>query len=211
MTEASADEPFVETAQQREAAELGMWIFLATEVLFFGTLFVTFTVGRFLHREAFLTAARETDVAFGTINTAILLTSSLTAALAAKAAELRNARLARGFLLATIALALAFLIVKGFEYKGDFDKHLVPGHDFGLQPAETQIFWSLYWIMTGVHAIHVTTGIGVFVFFTYSLKRRWLHLGPAFTGLEVPVLYWHFVDLVWIFLYPLLYLAGRAQ
>ena len=154
-------EPWEYFERQRDAGKFGIWVFLASEVLFFGALMLTYTVCRIEHPDAFAAAGRETDIWYGTINTAILLTSSLTMAVASQAAaagrEFR--RLILGCLAATAALGLAFLVVKGFEYKEDIDKHLVPGAQFALHETGAQLFFALYWLVTGVHAIHLTIGI----------------------------------------------------
>ena len=193
----------------RFQAEFGIWVFLATEILFFNALFLTFAIDRMRHRDAFLIAARHTDLTYGTINTALLLTSSLTMALAVKVADAGRRKLAVRFLLATIALALCFLAVKGLEYRSDIVKGLTPGHNFALSPPATALFWSLYWVMTGVHAVHVTVGIAILSFLAWSIRKERIELRGG--ALEAAALYWHFVDIVWIFLYPLLYLGGRAS
>lgn len=199
-------------ARERQGATFGIWVFLASEALFFGALLLTYTVYRVEHPAAFALAARETNVWYGTINTAVLLTSSLTMAMAAQAAAAKAdmRRLVLWCLAGTVALGLAFLIVKGFEYKEDFDNDLVPGPSFPLSQPAAQIFFALYWIITGVHAIHLTIGIGL-------VSRLWL-LGlrgsmplEQSPEVEVTALYWHLVDIVWIFVYPLIYLPGRAS
>src|SRR4051812_2854188 len=151
MTDASAilRKPWSELSRQHDAATFGIWAFLASEVLFFGALFLAYTVARIEHADAFSAAARETDVFYGTLNTAILLTSSLTMAVAAQAASLSEGtheRFIRWCLGATAALGLAFLIVKGFEYHEDIEKNLIPGPGFPLAQPGAQIFFALYWI-----------------------------------------------------------------
>jgi cytochrome c oxidase subunit 3 len=200
-------EPFDDLPRQREAVSLGVWAFLASEVLFFGGLFLGYAVYRYLYPIAFFTAAKETDIAYGTVNTGILMTSSLTMAVAARAAERDYRRLAIACLLATVALGSVFLVVKGFEYHDDIAKGLVPGAHFPLRPTETQIFWAFYWVMTGVHAIHLIVGIGVVSTVTVLLMRTSvLPESPMFEGVA---LYWHLVDIIWVVLLPLLYLIGR--
>jgi cytochrome c oxidase subunit 3 len=210
MSEAarSLHEPFPVLARQRDAVSFGIWVFIASEVLFFGGMFLCYTVYRGLYPQAFTTAARHTDVFYGTLNTAILLTSSLTMAIGERGARDDERRLALVCLTLTAILGLAFLAVKGFEYRDDLAKGLFPGPHFPLHPASTQIFWALYWVMTGVHAIHLFIGISVTVAMTLGLYWRKLPpISPAFEGLA---LYWHFVDIVWVMLLPLLYLVGRT-
>jgi cytochrome c oxidase subunit 3 len=201
-------EPWPSLARQKEAVSFGMWVFIASEVLFFGGLFLGYTVYRNIYPEAWRIAAQETEVFFGTLNTAILMTSSLTMAVASRSAEAGFRRMTLWCLTATMLLGVAFLISKGFEYRSDLEKNLFPGPDFPLAPPETQIFWAFYWVMTGLHAIHMTAGIGVVSTVTILLYRERLPLeGSAFEGVA---LYWHLVDIIWIILLPLLYLIGRA-
>jgi len=201
-------EPWPGLARQREAVSFGMWVFLTTEVLFFSGLFLGYAVYRHLHPHAFTIAARETNVIYGTVNTAILLTSSLTMALAAEACERGLRRMAIWCLAATGTLGAAFLVVKGFEYAEDLSRGLFPGPHFPLQPAATQLFWTFYWLMTGVHAVHLTVGIGAVAIVAALLWRG--RLSTKATTFEALALYWHLIDLIWIFLLPLLYLVGRS-
>jgi cytochrome c oxidase subunit III len=202
-------EQFADADQQYEAAQLGMWTFLATEVLFFGGLFLAYILYRDLYPEAFAIGSRHTNLLYGTLNTAILLTSSLTMALAVHAAREGQPKSTVRCLALTLLLAAGFLVVKGFEYREDFAQHLVPGPHFNpaLPPRAALFFW-LYWAMTGLHAIHVTVGIGLLSVITV-LARHGRFSRRYSTPVEVSGLYWHFVDLVWIFLYPLLYLIDR--
>jgi cytochrome c oxidase subunit III len=204
-------EPWESFERQRAAGRFGIWVFLASEVLFFGALLLTYTVCRIDNAPAFAAAARETNVVFGTLNTAILLTSSLTMAVASQAAASQQGMrsLIIACLAATAVFGIAFLVVKGFEYREDIEKHLVPGAHFALHERGTQLFFGLYWLITGVHAIHLTIGI--------VLVSRLATLGylkaialDANPEVEVTALYWHLVDVIWIFLYPLIYLPGRA-
>lgn len=201
-------EPWHGLDRQREAAAFGIWVFLASELLFFGALILTYTAGRIAHPDAFAAAARETDIWYGTINTAVLLTSSLTMAVAADAAETHRTRSTLPCLAVTAALGLAFLVLKGFEYAEDIRHHLVPGAGFALPEAAAQLFFALYWVMTAVHAVHLTIGIGL-VGRLIVLGWRGLPLGGN-PQVEVTALYWHLVDVIWIVLYPLIYLPGRA-
>ena len=202
-------EQFEDMPQQQEAATLGMWTFLATEVLFFGGMFMSYIVYRYTYPQAFAEASRHTLVLYGTLNTAILLTSSLTMALAVHAAQAGRNRALFLFLVVTVLFACGFLAVKGLEYKTDLDEHLWPGRHFNpALPAQAQIFWFLYWAMTGLHALHVTVGVGLISVMAW-LTRRGRFSAAYYTPVDVTALYWHFVDIVWIWLYPLLYLIDR--
>jgi cytochrome c oxidase subunit 3 len=197
--------------QQADAARLGLWLFLATEVLFFGPLFMGYTYGRTQFYDAFAEASRQTHLVIGTANTAILLTSSFTMALAVEMR--RSAARAAGWLLcATAALGMCFLVLKGVEYYKEWHEQLVPGLGFlfgGAHRGEAELFYYLYFVMTGVHALHLTIGITIVAFLgTLLLRRREFIVRPDW--IEVTGLYWHFVDVIWIFLYPILYLVGRA-
>lgn len=201
---------FDSAEQQRSAAELGMWLFLITEVLFFGGLFLAYSIYRFMFPEAFVAGSLKLDLWLGAFNTLVLLTSSLTMALAVNAAEEgKQARLLL-FLLATMALGATFLGIKAFEYAHKWHEHLIPGATFvleGVDRSHAQMFFILYFTMTGLHALHMVIGIAV-------LAALWLmaavgRFSAAYNNpIYVAGLYWHFVDIVWIFLYPLLYLVG---
>ncbi|HEX5507668.1 MAG TPA: cytochrome c oxidase subunit 3 family protein [Pseudolabrys sp.] len=201
-------EPWPSVERQREGATFGLWLFIATEILFFSGLFLGYTLYRNIYPDAFKIAARETEVVFGTVNTAILMTSSLTMAVASRSATRGFRKMTLLCLAVTITLGCAFLLCKGLEYHDDIDNRLVPGPDFKLKPPETQIFWAFYWVMTGIHAIHVTVGIGIVTTVTLLIARRRIPLATA--AVEAMALYWHFVDIIWIFLLPLLYLMGRS-
>ncbi|HEY3932730.1 MAG TPA: cytochrome c oxidase subunit 3 family protein [Verrucomicrobiae bacterium] len=202
-------EQFEDAQQQSEAAHLGMWTFIATEVLFFGGLFLAYFVYRHFYFHEFVIGSKRTDVLFGTINSIILLTSSLTMALAVHAAKENYRRQISRWLLLTLLLGFSFLVVKGFEYHKDIHDQLVPGANFNpALPAQSQIFFWLYWTMTGLHAIHVCIGLGVMSVMTF-LARRGKFSAVYRTPLELAGLYWHFVDIVWLFLFPLLYLVQR--
>lgn len=205
------EEQFVEMPQQREASILGMWTFLATEILFFGAMFMAYITYRNIYPHAFAEASKHTIVLYGTMNTAILLTSSLTMVLAVQAARENSLKWLVRHLLFTILLACAFLVVKGLEYHEDLTEHLWPGPRFrtGLPP-QAQIFWFLYWSMTGLHALHVTIGIGLLSVMAWMAHRGRFSAG-YYNPVDVSALYWHFVDIVWIFLYPLLYLINRSS
>jgi cytochrome c oxidase subunit 3 len=201
---------FDDPVQQNEAATLGMWAFLATEVLFFGGLFTAYAVYRSSYPAAFHEASRHLDVTLGTVNTAVLIGSSLTMALAVWAAQVGKRGGQVLFLLLTILLGSVFLGIKFLEYSHKFHEHLVPGPHFafhGHDPVHAQIFFSLYFIMTGMHALHMVIGIVLLAILT--VRARLGRFGPAYhSPVEIHGLYWHFVDIVWIFLFPMLYLIG---
>jgi cytochrome c oxidase subunit 3 len=205
-------EPWENFERQRGAGKFGIWLFLASEVLFFGALMLTYTVCRIDHPDAFAAGGRETDIWYGTINTAILLSSSLTMAVATQAAAAGRhfRRPVRWCLASTAAFGVAFLVVKAFEYKEDIEKHLIPGSQFALHETGAQLFFGLYWLVTGVHAIHLTIGIVLVLRLALlgHLNKLQLDENPE---IEVTALYWHLVDVIWIFLYPLIYLPGRAS
>ena len=201
---------FQDLDQQHEAATLGMWLFLVTEVMFFGGLFMAYLVYRTAYPEAWVAASHHLNVPLGWLNTSVLICSSLTMVLAVRSAQVgsRNGQIIN--LILTILLGSTFLVVKYFEYKAKFVHHLVPGPHFGPEPPlpfGSQIFFSLYFIMTGIHAAHMVVGIGLMlVMLVFAFKNRFT---PDYYGpIEVSGLYWHFVDIVWIFLFPLLYLLG---
>ena len=185
-----------------------MWLFLASEVLFFGGLFVGFAVYRSFNEDAFRIAGAHTEIVYGSINTALLLTSSLTMTVALRAATANMRDLTLVCLAVTAALGVAFLICKGLEYREDLKEHLFPGPHFPLSPPATQMFWGFYWIMTAIHAVHLTGGIAVVTVVFVLFKRRIIPVqGSTMEGVAI---YWHFVDSVWLVLYPLIYLAGRS-
>jgi cytochrome c oxidase subunit 3 len=199
--------------QQREASSLGMWVFLLTEVMFFGGMFTAYAVYWSSYPEAFGEASRHLDITLGTLNTGVLLVSSLAVAFAVQASEHGNARRAEAFLLATMALGAGFLAVKGYEYLHKVEEMLIPGtaaFQFeGADPRHAEIFFSFYFTMTGMHALHMIIGIvimGVLVIQT----RRGLYDRDYYFPIETTGLYWHFVDIVWVFLFPLLYLVDRS-
>ena len=202
---------FEDLAQQNEAATLGMWVFLVTEILFFGGLFLTYLVYRSWYPGAFAAASHEMVIWAGTLNTAVLITSSLTMALAVRAAQMGDRRSLIWLLLATMALGSVFLGVKAFEYRTEFIEHHVPGPDFQLEGPylrQAQIFFSLYFVMTGLHALHMIIGLGIMAVMLWWSIRGTITREYA-SPIEISGLYWHFVDIVWIFLFPLLYLIGR--
>jgi len=201
-------EPWPDLAVQREGVSFGIWVFLASEILFFGALIAAYAVYRSLNPEAFARAAEHTEILYGTINTVLLLTSSVTMTIALRASAARLRRITIVCLMLTLALGLAFLLVKGLEYKDDIDKSLIPGASFPLADPPTQLFWMLYWIMTGIHAIHLSAGILVVATVAVLFWRRIIPVQDS--TMEGVATYWHFVDSVWLILYPLLYLVGRS-
>ena len=215
MSEAAHHHPalahhFENLGEQKEASSLGMWLFIAQEVMFFGGMFLAYTVYRNLYPAAFAEASHHLDWKLGGINTAVLILSSLTMALAVRAAALGNRKQIVLFLIATVVLGSIFLGVKVVEYGDKFEHHLVPGAHFqfpGPNARPAQIFYSLYFAMTGLHALHMIIGIPILLVLAWLAHRG--RYTPAYhTPVEMTGLYWHFVDIVWIFLFPLLYLVG---
>jgi cytochrome c oxidase subunit III len=179
--------------------------------MFFGGLFAAYTIYRTLYPDAFADTSRHMDVILGGFNTAVLIGSSLTMALAVHAAQTNARKLLPWFLIGTIVLGTAFLVVKAFEYTHKWHEHLVPGPYFqyeGPYAAQAQILFSFYFIMTGMHAVHMIIGIGLLVYLVWQARRQ-AYSSEYFTPVEMVGLYWHFVDIVWIFLFPLLYLIGQ--
>jgi cytochrome c oxidase subunit 3 len=217
------DEPilshqFDDVDQQTEASTLGMWVFLATEVMFFGGLLTAYAVYRATAPREVALASEELNVLLGCINTVVLLGSSLTMAMAVRASALRAQRELVMWLVMTMALGTAFLGIKAVEWTADYHEHLIPGLNFqvpekdralvereGLNPGKMELFFVLYFFMTGLHAIHLIIGIVLVGIMAYLSWRGWFSGGGS-TQIEVTGLYWHFIDIVWVFLYPLLYL-----
>ena len=196
-------------AQEREAATLGMWAFLATEVLFFGALVAAYFNYRIWFGGEFIAAARMTKVLFGTINTAVLLTSSACMAMAVTSFETSSRRKPVLWLAATALLGLAFIAIKSVEYWLEYQEQLVPALNFDVarHGGVAEIFFMFYFCATGLHALHLLIGISLVAWLAI-----WIGTGRIDrTGSTVRLigLYWHFVDIVWIFLFPLIYLAGR--
>jgi len=199
--------------QQQEAASLGMWVFLLTEILFFGGLFLVYTIYRGWYPQAFASASHHLDIPLGTINTAVLIGSSLTMAMAVHAAQLNSRKGIIVFIVLTMVLGTVFLGIKGLEYSHKFHEHLIPGlhFEYAAEPQfvrHAQIFFSLYFVMTGLHAAHMIVGMGLMTWMLIWTARGVIGNG-YYSPVEIVGLYWHFVDIVWIFLFPLLYLIGR--
>jgi len=198
------------STHRREVMEFGMWVFLTTETLFFGVLFFAYLIMRLRYADGFAAAGRHTDMLLGTLNTAVLLTSSVTMALAVAAVKLGRARLCVALLMATLALGVVFLAIKGYEYRVDYVEHLFPGQGFrGSGPPGFETFFWLYFVMTGFHSLHLVIGVALLAFMGARLWRRGMAAqSPA--SIANAGLYWHFVDIVWIFMYPALYLIARS-
>lgn len=208
QVEATIQTQFESADQQREADQLGMWLFLATEALLFGGLFAGYLTYRILHPDAFAAAAQHMKVGLGTLNTGILLTSSLTVALAHHLVQQGRRRATLIQLGATIVLGCAFLAIKALEYTLEFREGLMPlpGLEFRYDgPPPGQMFFNLYYVMTGLHALHLTVAV-VMMGVIFALVWRWRTPDQQARQVEMAGLYWHFVDIVWLFVYPALYL-----
>ncbi len=188
------------------ASRMGMWLFLFTELLLFGGMFILYSVYRYNNPDAFHLAAKELNTIIGTFNTVILLTSSLTMALSITAIQRNNKSLSIFFQLITVVLALGFMVNKYYEWGAKFNYGIYPGSDTLLsKPAGEVLFFGLYYVMTGLHGLHVLIGIGLILFMTYyTVKDVITH--DNYMKLESAGLYWHLVDIIWIFLFPLFYL-----
>ena len=199
--------------QQHEAATLGMWVFLVTEVMFFGGLLMAYLLYRVWYPVAWAEGSLELDIYLGGFNTVVLIGSSLTMALAVRSAQTGAPRATVNWLLVTMALGLTFLVVKIFEYKHKWDVNHIPGPNFvmeGPHARQIEMFTSLYFGLTGLHALHMVIGVSILSVIAWMAHRR--RFSPEwYTPVEISGLYWHFVDIVWIFLFPLLYLVDRAH
>ena len=209
--------------QQRNSASFGMWIFLATEVMFFGGLFCAYLIYRHWYFGDFGAASSSINAKLGGANTAVLICSSLTVVLAIWAAQTSRRALMIAMLVLTMLFGLTFLGIKGIEYNDKFEEHHVPGASFSFEhvpipshpdqyanPRHAEIFFALYFIMTGLHALHMIIGLGIFSWLLWAAWKG--RFTPEYhTPLEIGGLYWHFVDIVWIYLFPLLYLIDRHK
>jgi cytochrome c oxidase subunit III len=198
--------------QQQHAATLGMWVFLMTEVLFFGGLFMAYTLYRTWYHEMFVVASKHLNITYGALNTIVLIGSSVTMAMAVRSSQLGERIKLVVYLILTMVLGTVFLGVKYIEYADKFHHHLVPGPNFEFAAPYTQsaqLYFSLYFAMTGLHALHMIVGLGIMtVMVIWSWQGKF---SPEYyTPIEISGLYWHFVDIVWIFLFPLLYLIGAG-
>jgi len=206
---------FEDMDQQRDADSLGMWVFLVTEIMFFGGLFATYIIYRALYLPAFETGSRLLNVKFGAANTAVLIGSSLTMALAIHAAQAGKKKSEQVmYLVLTMILGAIFLFLKfNFEWRADYAEHLIPGFGFIIRPEwgaagpHVPMFFCFYFFMTGLHAMHMIIGFGILGTLTVMARHNRFN-DQYYAPLEVSGLYWHFVDIVWIFLFPLLYLIG---
>lgn len=210
--EAGLQHQFDSLEQQKESASLGMWVFIAQEIMFFGGLFLCYAVYRSMHPEAFAYGSHTLDIRLGSINTAVLIASSLTMALAVWAGQLGKRKTTAIFLLCTIALGGLFLGIKVDEYHAKYVEHHMPGPSFHWEgPGESknvEMFFNLYFAMTGLHALHMIVGIGILLMLVVQAWRG-KFTPDNYNFLEGVGLYWHFVDIIWIFLFPLLYLIAR--
>ncbi|MGE5313480.1 MAG: cytochrome c oxidase subunit 3 family protein [Acidobacteriota bacterium] len=189
-----------------EGSRMGMWLFLFTELILFGGMFIIYSVYRFSHQAEFHLAAQELNTSIGLINTIILLTSSMTMAMSITAIQKDNKLLSMALLSVTLILAFAFLVNKFFEWSVKFEHGLIPGSKemMNLPPGEV-LYFGLYFVMTGLHALHVIIGMGILAVNLGFLKRN-IVTAQSNVKLETAGLYWHLVDLIWIFLFPLFYL-----
>ena len=204
---------FENADQQKDASTIGMWVFLVTEVMFFGGLFLAYFVYRQAYPAAFASASNKTNLLIGAANTTVLICSSLTMALAVHFASIGKKNLIVLFLILTLLLGGTFLGVKAYEYNDKFVHHEVPGQNFDCEgctdAAHTPLFFALYFGMTGLHATHMIIGAVILIVLISNAAKG--AYGPAWhTPVELFGLYWHFVDIVWIFLFPLLYLIDRS-
>lgn len=201
---------FADMEQQRESAKLGMWLFLLTEVLLFGGLFCAYSIYRAWHPEMFSNAHELLNVWLGGTNTVVLITSSVTMALAIRSLQLNQKKQAIWFIWSTILLAGVFMVIKYFEYSHKFHLGQLPGKYYtyqGLEGTNPHVFFSVYFMMTGLHGFHVLCGIVVMLWLLKRIRANEFN-SEYYTPVEMTGLYWHLVDLIWIFLFPLFYLIG---
>jgi cytochrome c oxidase subunit 3 len=206
--------------QQRETSTFGMWMFLLTEIMFFGGLFCTYLVYRASYYQAFVEGSQKMNIWLGATNTAVLICSSLTMALGVRAAQTNKPKLMAFLMLITMVFGFAFLGIKAVEYHEHWVNHEFPGPNFHFQtgdaehpatdPVHTQIYFSIYWAMTGLHALHMIIGIGLVAWIMIA-GMRGAFTPSYYSPVENVGLYWHFVDLIWIYLFPLLYLISKKH
>jgi cytochrome c oxidase subunit 3 len=205
-------EQFETAEQQKDASTLGMWIFLVTEIMFFGGMFLAYTIYRSAFPHVFAIASSSLDPVIGAANTVVLLCSSFTMVLAVRAAQLGQRKAIITFLILTLILGGVFLGVKAYEWHAKYVEHHIPGPTFHLEgtteQGHAQLFFSLYFAMTGLHALHMVIGAGLLSFLIWKAKQG-TYTAEYFTPVDLGGLYWHFVDIIWIFLFPLLYLIDR--
>jgi cytochrome c oxidase subunit III len=205
-------EQFDTAEQQKDASTLGMWIFLITEIMFFGGMFLAYTIYRSAYPHVFALTSTSLNVYIGAANTVVLLCSSFTMVLAVRAAQLGQQKAIIIFLILTLILGGIFLGVKAYEWNEKFQEHHVPGPSFHFEgtneQGHAQLFFSLYFAMTGLHALHMVVGAGLLIFLIWKAKQG-TYSADYFTPVDLTGLYWHFVDIIWIFLFPLFYLIDR--
>lgn len=213
---------FADMEQQKDASTFGMWLFLGTEIMFFGGMFAAYLIYRRWYYNEFALGSRSISIWLGTINTIVLICSSLTVALGVRAAQMGKRKLLVTLLLITMVFGVAFLGIKGVEWYQKYEEHHVPGSSFNasdivsvgqkygvhIDQGHSQIYFSLYFALTGLHALHMLVGLGIFTVLTY-LAWKGKYTPEYHTPIEIGGLYWHFVDIVWIYLFPLLYLIDR--
>ena len=219
IAERALQHHFADMEQQQETSTFGMWMFLLTEIMFFGGLFTAYLVYRGSYYQAFVEGSQKMAIKWGATNTAVLICSSLTMALGVRAAQTGKRKLMVWLLLATIGFGLMFLGIKGIEYHEHWENHEFPGPNFHFETIDktppvdaphTEIYFSLYWAMTGLHALHMIIGVGL-VSWLVIVGLGGAFTPAYFTPVEIVGLYWHFVDLVWIYLFPLLYLISKKH
>jgi cytochrome c oxidase subunit 3 len=201
--------------QQKDCSTLGMWIFLITEIMFFCGMFLAYSIYRQAYPEVFAIASTSLNAPIGAANTCILLFSSFTMVMAVRAGQLGKQKAIIGWLILTLLFGGAFLGVKAYEWNEKFVEHHIPGAEFhfaelpaGPAQGHAQIFFSLYFAMTGLHALHMVVGVGMLLWLIWE-ARRGTYSAKYYTPVDIGGLYWHFVDIIWIFLFPLLYLIDR--
>ena len=202
-------------AQQKDAATLGMWLFLITEIMFFGGMFAVYTIYRSWYPDVFAIASSSLNQIIGALNTGVLLLSSFTMVMAVRAGQLGQRKAIVIFLILTLLFGGIFLGVKAYEWNQKFEEHHIPGqaafHLDGVLPGDqghAQLFFSIYFAMTGLHALHMVIGVGILLILIVQ-ARKGRFSASYYTPVDVAGLYWHFVDIIWIFLFPLLYLIDR--
>ncbi len=209
---------FADMDQQRETSTFGMWLFLVTEIMFFGGLFCAYLVYRATYYQAFVEGSQTMNIWLGATNTAVLICSSLSMAMAVRCAQTGKVKMMVILLLITIVFGFGFLGIKAVEYHEHWTNHQFPGPNFqfegaeaaGVNPQNVQIYFSLYWAMTGLHALHMVIGIGLVTWIVIAGMRN-AYSPDYYSPVENVGLYWHFVDLVWIYLFPLLYLISKKH
>ena len=200
--------------QQKDCSTLGMWIFLITEIMFFGGMFMAYTIYRTSWPYVFAVASSSLNETIGALNTCVLLLSSFTMVMAVRSGQLGKRNAIIGWLILTLIFGSVFLGVKAIEWHEKFVEHHIPGADFHLEgiplseQGHAQIFFSLYFAMTGLHALHMVVGAGMLLWLIWEAKRG-TYSASYYTPVDIGGLYWHFVDIIWIFLFPLLYLIDR--